>query len=300
MPDVGDLVTPTLTVSPSSGSTDAALTITAPDGTTTAGTGEATADTGATWTADAVTLTAAGMWVLTWTVTGTGAGVQHQRIVVTPTPTPVPSPTALATISDLILRAGSLTDAQIARAPTLLADASALIRGHLRQTITAVVDDEVVLRPVGSQLRLPQRPVTAVEQVEMIGTGGTADRVMGVAEWQWDGADLINIWPCPTVVTGVLPSSATYADTYRVTYSHGHAASPADVVAVCCRMVLAVLLAPTLTQGLVQERIGQYSYQYGQAPGQASPGATPRLTEVDMRDLRRYRRTAGTIQTRAR
>jgi hypothetical protein len=80
--DVGDLLTPTLTVSPFDGTTAASLSITAPDGTVTAGTGEASADGGETWTADNVTLNAAGMWVFAWTVTGTGQGVEYSTVVI--------------------------------------------------------------------------------------------------------------------------------------------------------------------------------------------------------------------------
>jgi len=207
---------------------------------------------------------------------------------------------SLADDSDLEARLGrDLTTAEAARSTALLADASALIRRYTKRRFEAVANAEVELRPVGSLLRLPGRPVTAVDQVEQIGTAGSADRVMGVSEWAWDGIDLIELWPCPVALLGVLPTS-TYADTYRVTYDYGSATVPDDVVAVCCRMVLAILTAPTMAQGLVQERIGQYSYQFGQAPGQASPGATVRMTDVDRDDLRHYRRTAGTIALKVR
>lgn len=206
---------------------------------------------------------------------------------------------SLATDSDLEARIGrDLTAAEAARASALLADASALIRAYTGRPFEAVADDEVLLRPVGSHLRLPGPPVTAVGQVEWVGTAGTSDRVMGVAEWAWDGADIIELWPRPVPLVGA-PPTGSYADMYRVTYDHGEPA-PDDVVAVCCRMTLAVLLAPTMASGLVQERIGQYSYQFGQAPGQASPGATVRMTDADRADLRRYRRTAGTIELRTR
>jgi hypothetical protein len=205
----------------------------------------------------------------------------------------------LASITDLTDRA-TLTAAQEARAPALLTDASSLIRGYTKRAFEFTAGDQVTLRPVGSHLRLPRRPVIAVDQVEMIGTAGSVDRVMGVSEWAWDGIDQIELWPCPTTLSGVTPT-ATYADTYRITYDHGYSPVPDDVVALCCRMVLDVLLAPTLTAGLVQERIGQYAYQYGQATGAGSPGATVRLTEADKQMLKDagYRRTAGTVQMTA-
>lgn len=88
MPDVGDLATATLTVSPFDGTTSAALHVTAPDATTSDPT-PTTADSGATWTA-VVTYDQAGWWLLSWTVTGTGAGVEHQKVWVSAAPTVPP------------------------------------------------------------------------------------------------------------------------------------------------------------------------------------------------------------------
>lgn len=84
MPDVGDTVTASLTVTPHDGTTSATLAVTAPDGTTsTPATG--TADGGQTWTST-LTYTQAGVWLLRWTVTGTGARIENQQVAVAPTP----------------------------------------------------------------------------------------------------------------------------------------------------------------------------------------------------------------------
>lgn len=301
MPDIGDFRTPTLTVDPYDGTTTAAVTVHRPDGTT-----DTIAATGASgvYTANSsYEFSEAGVWVEQWTVSGTGTGVQFNRVLVGPDPTPIaaPSPPPLATTSDLAETLGrDLTEAEAAKAPRLLASASTKLRAYCRRTFTAVEDDELVLRPVGSELRLPNRPVTEVAQVEQIGTAGSADRVMSASEWAFDGIDRIELWPCPTAVSGVAPT-ATYANTYRVTYSHGDVVADQFIVDKAVELALRTLLAPTQVAGLVQERIGQYSYQYGQASGDQSPGATVRLTKDDMRELALagYRRTAGTIQTRA-
>lgn len=86
MPDVGDYTTPTLLVSPFSGTTATTLTVTAPDGTTSSP-ATSTADAGNNWTAVAYQYTAAGLWLEKWTVTGTGAGVQYRDTIVTDAPT---------------------------------------------------------------------------------------------------------------------------------------------------------------------------------------------------------------------
>lgn len=303
MPDIGDWGTPELAVSEFDETTAATLAITKPDGTTSNGTGEASEDDGATWSADPVQYTEAGTWLLTWTVTGKGKGLEPKRVIVIPaaTPGPVPDPPPLATITDLVETLGrDLTTEETAKAPRLLSSASAKLRGYCKRNFTAIEDDELVLRPVGSELRLPNRPVTEVAQVEQIGTAGSADRVMSASEWAFDGIDRIELWPCPTVVSGIAPT-ATYADTYRVTYSHGVVVAPQVIVDKAVEMVLRTMLAPTQSAGLVSEHVGKYGYQYGQASGDQSPGASVRMTKEDKRELVEwgYRRTAGTIQTRA-
>lgn len=294
--DVGDWRAPTLTVSPYDGTTSATLVVEAPSGTTTTLT-PTTATGGATWTAPGYQLSQAGQWIEHWTVTGTGAGAEHLRVNVAPTPTPVPA--ALATIADLEKELGrSLTATETAKAPGLLASASARIRGFCRRQLTAVANDTVVLRPVGSLLRLPCTPVTAVDQVAMVGTAGTVDRVMTATEWAWDGIDTIELWPDPYRQDWPT-ASGTYADTYRVTYDHGAGTVPEYIVSKTVEIVLRHLITPSQVAGLVQERIGSYSYGYQQGTG--SPGAAVRLSKEDKQDLREagYRRTAATIQARA-
>src|SRR5690606_24305004 len=157
------------------------------------------------------------------------------------------------------------------RATALIADASALVRAYTRQEFDHVADDEVVLRPVGTVLRLPQRPVTAVVKVEALGGGVVPDLTLPVGTWAWDGADKVDIWPPETSVWLTLPER--WSDVgwpvgaYRVTYSHGHASPPPEVVAVVCGMALRVLLSPSMVEGLVSERIGQYNYQMQQGTG---------------------------------
>lgn len=300
MPDVGDFRTPTLTVSPADGTTAATLAVVAPDGTSAAvavtGSGGGTA-----WAATApYEFTAEGVWVERWTVTGTGKGKEYEYQIAVGMALPAQLPDALAHIGDLVARLGrSLTAAEMLKAPAMLGDASDEIRGYCRRQFTAATNDELVIRPVGNTIKLPNRPVTSVDQVEVIGTGGTADLVLGVNNWEFDGIDRITVWAYPHPVTGAVPMG-TYANTYRVIYDHGGSV-PTPLVGRICKMVFRTLLAPTQTEGLVQERIGQYSYMYGQFPGGGSPGPTVELTKDDEAWLRKrgYRSGASTIQLRA-
>jgi hypothetical protein len=81
VPDVGDPVTATLTVSPSGVSTDATITVYKPDGSTATASTPASADAGATWTST-YTVDVPGWLLEKWVVTGTGAGTEYNRVFV--------------------------------------------------------------------------------------------------------------------------------------------------------------------------------------------------------------------------
>lgn len=201
---------------------------------------------------------------------------------------------ALAAIADLEARLGRkiTSSAEIAQANAFLADAAGKIAGYCRQDFAFTADDEVVLRPIGTLLRLPQRPVTAVTSVTAIGCDGQADYAL--TGYCWDGSDLIDLagW------SGAVINAPDWwgdggAESYRVVYSHGYAVIPAEVVAVVCGMVLRVLSSPSPVEGMVTEKIGQYSY--GLQQGAGANGLTVRMTDDDKAALARYRRTATTI-----
>lgn len=201
----------------------------------------------------------------------------------------------LATITDLEDALGrALTDAEAARAPALLGQASTKLRGFCRRQFDPVDGDELILRPVGAVLRLPNRPVSAVSQVAQMGHDGTVAQILtNGTDWSWAGLDEVELWP------GGPPPWSDLPDRYQVVYDHGGV--PVFIRDKAVEMTLRTLLAPTMAQGLVQERIGQYAYQYGQFPGGQSPGPTVVMTEADERELRLagYRPSAATIATRA-
>jgi hypothetical protein len=205
----------------------------------------------------------------------------------------------LATQADLEARLGRpLTGDEEARAPALLADASARVREFTGQTLSAVEDDVIVLRPVGSLLRLPQRPVTAVTSVEAVAPDGTSMAAM--SGWSWDGRDKVDLTYATYSVDFSAPAwrDRMAPDAYRVTYSHGYDPVPHIVMSTVCGMVLRTLLSPSMTPGMVAERIGSYNYQLQQGAG--ATGATVVMTEEDEKAVRRYGpRRFGTIQVEA-
>ncbi len=84
MTDIGDKLTPQLTVDPFDATTTATLTVTNPAGSSSDHV-VATTDGGHTWRGTtSVVFDAARWWILTWTVTGTGASRQLFRVFVRP------------------------------------------------------------------------------------------------------------------------------------------------------------------------------------------------------------------------
>lgn len=137
MPDVGDLVTARLTVDPADESTSASLLVTRPDGTvvTPVVTGS---DGGATWSAP-VTYTLAGIWRLSWTVTGTGASVEHELVSVAPGPAVMADVRSYATTTQL---ANFLHAAPPLDAVKLLERATTLLDSDFLKAAVYDVDDD--------------------------------------------------------------------------------------------------------------------------------------------------------------
>lgn len=199
---------------------------------------------------------------------------------------------ALATPDDLEARLGrDLTDTEQSRAEALLADASAMIRAYTGQTFDEVTGDVAVLRVQGGIVRLPQRPVTAVTSVVALGGAGMPD--VTVIDWIFDGIDQVRLGEGSCVIN--LPEiwwdDDGYPGTYRITYNHGYATVPADVVAVTCGIILRVFGNP---QGYRSETVGAYSVTYAVPATGEALGVN--LTRYDRTALDRYRRSEGMIK----
>lgn len=200
---------------------------------------------------------------------------------------------ALASPADLTARLGrDLTEQETARAEALLNDASAVVRAYTRQNFDLATDDEVVLRATGGRITLPGRPVQGVSRVEVLG-GGVALPDFTLADWLFDGIDTIRVGEGAAVIN--LPEAwwddDGYPGTYRVTYTHGYAEVPADVLSVVCGVVLRVLTNPS---GYRSETVGSYSVTYA-VPATGEQLGT-NLTRYEMKMLDRYRRKADTVK----
>ena len=200
---------------------------------------------------------------------------------------------ALASPDDIEARLGrDLTAQEAARAQALLSDASAVVRAYTRQNFDLVTDDEVVLRATGGRISLPGRPVQGVSRVEVIG-GSDALPDFTLADWLFDGIDTVRIGEGAAVIN--LPEAwwddDGYPGTYRVTYTHGYAEVPAEMLSVVCGVVLRVLTNPS---GYRSETVGSYSVTYA-VPATGEQLGT-NLTRYEMRVLDRYRRKVDTVK----
>lgn len=248
-----------------------------------------------------VKATSAGRWRYTWT-TSTPDGVEHGYFDVLSDPPPPARPDPLVTLAELEDRLGrDLSPEEARRAEALLADASALIRAYTGQSFDLVRGDVVQLTALGRVLELPQRPVLAVTSVTAVGCDGLPD--FPLAGWCWDGDTTIDMCAIDPNVWVSLPAwwwDSGCGCSYKVTYDHGYAVTPPDIVAIVCGMVNRVLVAPSMVEGMLSERVGPFGYTLQQGSS-GTPGPSVRLTQADRDALASagYRRTAGTIQLRA-
>jgi len=136
MPDVGDFVTARLEVSPADETTLAALVVTPPTGLPIMPVVTAS-DDGAVWTAPVV-YTLAGLWRLSWTVTGTGASVEHDIVSVAPAPPVTGTGRVYATTTQLAEYLGEAVPLDAVR---LLTDASRALDDALKTARYCVDDD---------------------------------------------------------------------------------------------------------------------------------------------------------------
>lgn len=206
MPDVGDLATARLTVDPADVTTAATLVVTRPDATTVTPVVTA-ADDGATWTAP-VTYTLAGLWRLSWTVTGTGAGVQHEVVSVAPAPAVTGTGRVYATTTQL---AEYLNAAPPLNAVQLLRDASRALDDALR-TATYCVDADSLPTEAGVAAAFAEAVCAIVEW-----WGETGDPVGADGGWDSVSAGPVSLsgrsssGAATPIAAGALPPRALAA-----------------------------------------------------------------------------------------
>lgn len=189
----------------------------------------------------------------------------------------------LATAADVVALLGrSLTTAEETRYEFLLAASSARVRTYTGQEFTSrSTSDRLQVRR--GRVRLPQRPVTAVSAVEDVNNNAIL-YTWDAGEWLILGNEL-NLFDREPWSSGI-----RWVD---VTYTHGYASIPADVVQVVLQMSARAFAVPADKTGYGAENIDGYSYSLG---GAAAAGAVGMLNdEVAALDV--YRRMGSSIPT---
>ena len=148
---------------------------------------------------------------------------------------------ALATIADVEARLGrSLSVAELSKASAYLADASAMFVQRAIQKFE-VSESTVGLFPKDGIVRLVQRPVIEIVEVKDI-DGNDVDYTWDRHQSIYDLGDLRGV---------------------TVTYEHGSANIPDDVVAVVAGMVARTLsISPDAAAGVQQQAVGPFSQSY--------------------------------------
>lgn len=175
----------------------------------------------------------------------------------------------LATPAQLAERMGAPPDPS--RVDAALTDASATVRAAAGQDFTQAVTDSTLRAHCCGALRLPQRPVNDVTDVTDI-YGEALDW------WDWDGREKVTV-------------SYRY-DVVVVTYDHGYAVIPDDIVAVTCNVAARTLASAPEDAGIQSRSITNYNESFGPV-GAAGPAG---LFNDERAMLVRYQRPGSSAR----
>lgn len=160
----------------------------------------------------------------------------------------------LATVADLEARGVVLADGEESAVATFLDVASAIVRDAAGSPISQTTSTVALEGGPAQWLHLPGQPIQSVDAV-------------GIDGWVYLDWKLVrgSLWRACGWQPGCGPAEVT------VTYTHGLAAVPADIVDLVCRLAGRSLVAlredDSATGGIadrtpLQERIGDYSATY--------------------------------------
>lgn len=196
-----------------------------------------------------------------------------------------------------------LTATELVYAARLIDMASGMVRRYTRQDITAVTGEVLTLPGNwGQTITLPQRPVTAVTSVVINGATPTYaqwklvgdELFIGTGSFQPDyGSSLFGgtgLWGPAGSSAGPQATGASWQGPQSgivVTYDHGYATIPDDIVNEVAGMVALQISSPV---GVDKEVIGGYQATYAK-----SPVGGMSLTDETKSVLNFYRRRAASV-----
>lgn len=199
----------------------------------------------------------------------------------------------LAQVGDIEARLGrSLAPQESARVPALLTDISAMVRNRTKQDFTFCQSVERI-RAIDGKLKLTQKPVISVDLVQVVNWDDTLT-TFGV--WWFDGIDTIAGVTLESTV--IVNSPAIWAErvmpaAFQVTYTHGDAETPDDVLGVVCWALIRALGASS-PSGVQSETVGQYTYRLDPS----AVGGPVGFLADELAILKRYTRKVRTVALR--
>jgi len=201
----------------------------------------------------------------------------------------------LVSVGDVINRLPSSISVDENRVSQLIRDASAAVRRFTKQDFTVITETQGI-RPVGGKIKLPQRPVLAINNISVrLPNSLTESTIPG---WYWDGSDEVWLTDGGSIVN--LAEELLFVMDWqtpecRVNYTHGYDEVPDDVIGVICSMVTRIVTAPGLG-GVISESVGEYTYRLSDAAAQGPMS----LTQAEKDALASYRpRRTSTIELRS-
>lgn len=191
----------------------------------------------------------------------------------------------LATITDLEARGVTVEASETTAVNTFLDTASAVIRNAAGSPISQTTSTVTLSGGHSHYLTLPGKPVTAVTSVSVDGEPVTDFKLSGGDLWRSCG------WSAhePTAVT--------------VTYTHGMATVPADLVDLTCRLAARQLVGlrsgaeDALAERMaIQERIGDWSAMYSNTEAEFTSLTLPKYEATKL--AARFGNSAGMVTLR--
>jgi hypothetical protein len=202
---------------------------------------------------------------------------------------------SLAELDDVEDRLGrDLTEEEQRRAQAMLDDASAVVRAYTRRDFTRQTAT-TRLRPRGSKVVLPQRPVIAVDSISTIVSFGSTETVIPTPAYSWVSGAEVHFLDSSVIYNAPALDIGDDENLWvEVTYTYGYDDIPYDIMAVVANMVVRNLTVPN--GGTVDlETVGPYTVRYS---GFTSAGPLS-LSPADRDILNRYRlSTAYTMELR--
>lgn len=184
----------------------------------------------------------------------------------------------------------------------MIDDATSVINAYTHRNFGTPTQVTHRIRPTGDRLKLPQRPVVSVDNIQVVYN----NTLISAVNWVFDGYDEIWFYNDATVIN----LAADLADLFayntpvcQVTYTYGYTEVPADVKMVACNLVTRAYYTPN-AGALMAESAGPYNYRLNMTRAAANAGGGPSpmgmfgLTADEREILNQYKRAATTIELR--